>query len=91
MGRKKSIAFQVLKEETINLESYIQWKYPSKTKAKKPTFLDYKSWKNLSPIDTHSKECLNKNFQCRRKMILGGNMDLHKGMKNTRNVNYMGK
>lgn len=27
----------------------------------------------------------------RKKMTLGGNMDLHKGMKNTENNNYMGK
>ena len=39
----------------------------------------------------HSKEGLNKNFQHRRKMILDGNMDLHKGTKNIRNGNYTGK
>lgn len=72
-----------------NLEFYTQQKYLSKTKAQK--FSDIWKLKEFITQQTCTTKNDNISPSGRRKMVPDRNMDLHPGMKSTRNANnHMG-
>ena len=75
-----------VKRKIIYLEFYTRKKYLSQNKS----FL-FEKYKVGRFITSRITENITGSLLDRRKMILGRNMDLHKGTKNIRNGNYMGK